>query len=307
MTTETAPAPVQQSNTAESSADGKQIPDKTENQKAAEQKTAEQKATAEAIRKLKLKVNGAERELAESDVIALAQKGLASDERFRAASAKEKRFAELVKAASSDPQMVNELLKTVLGKDPDDFYRDRVAEKVRKLTMDPKDLELHEAREKVRQYEEKEKKRQEEERVAQLKKAEDHYAQEYDKAISDGLTQTGLPISEDTIRMTAEIMLANLENGLELPMTTVMELVRDRYQTNFKKLFGGYDPEKLIEFIGDDLFRKMQSAHAKKIVDPVKREPVAAKPDGDEKPKKDPYETRDEFLDRIEKWKRGEK
>lgn len=253
------------------------------------------------IRRLKLKVNGAEREMSEQDVVALAQKGMASDERFRKASEKEKRIAAIAKAAESDPEAVDELLKTLLGKDPEEIYKSRLAEKLKKLAMDPKELELHEAREKLKKYEAAERKREEEAKNARLKAAEDHYAAEYDKQISNGLQESGLPINEDTIRMTAEIMLMNLETGTELPITTVMELVRDRYHANFKKLFDSYDPEKLIEFIGEEKFRKMQGADSKrrpKSENSVNQHVMPR--DGDD-PKTEEVNS-DGFRERIKKW-----
>lgn len=260
-----------------------------------------QEAIKQEIRRLKLKVNGSEREMAEHDVIALAQKAMGSDEKFRKASERDKRIAQIVKAAESDPEAYDEVIRTLFGKDPEEIYKQRLAEKLKRMSMDPKDLELHEAKEKLRKYEAAEKKREEEAKAAKMKAAEEHYTKEYDKQISEGLKSSGLPINEDTIRMTAEIMLANLEGGMELPISTVMELVRERYQTNFKKLFGDYDPDKLLEFLGKDLFRKMQDADAKRRPSPDSPGKQAMPRDEQDEPKAKEINS-DDFRERIRKW-----
>ncbi len=46
-------------------------------------------------------------------------------------------------------------------------------------------------------------------------------------------------------------MIANLEEGFDLPMEAVMELTRDRYLTSVKKFLGSADKEKLVELLGE--------------------------------------------------------
>lgn len=222
---------------------------------------AEKAAKAEAVRKLKLKVNGAERELSEQDVIALAQKGMASDEKFRKASEESKRVAQLLKRLNDDPDGV---LKALTGRDPEDIYKERLAEKIRRLSMDPKEAELDEARSKLREYEAREKQRQEEAEQAKLKSAEEYWAKKYNAELPIAIKAAGLPANAETIRIAAEIELANLEEGLELPTSTVMELVRERYRESFSGSLKTSSPDEIYEFLGEELFRKLQTVDSKK-------------------------------------------
>lgn len=220
----------------------------------------------EAIRKLKLKVNGADRELSESDVIALAQKGMASDEKFRKASEESKRVASLLKRLNEDPDGV---LKALTGRDPEEIYKERLAEKIRRLSMDPREAELDEARTRLKEYEAKEKERQAETERAKQKAGEEYWAKKYNDELSAAIREAGLPANAETIRIAAEIELANVEEGLEIPMSAVMELARERYRESFTGSLKSSTPDEIYEFLGEELFRKLQGVDSKKRKSPI--------------------------------------
>jgi hypothetical protein len=249
----------------------------------------------EAVRKFKLKINGGEREYDEKSVIALAQKGAASDEKFQKASEMQKTSAELAKLWETDPERA---MKELGKKDPIEFAKAILAREIKKMSLSPEQLELEDAREKLKVYENEKATKAEQARAESEKQATQFFIQQYDKEIPTELAKVGLPVNEDTVRYTAEVMLANLEKGWELPYELVMATVKEKYQGQLKNFFSKSDPSKLVELIGQDAVDKLLAAMPKKERAQVKQALQTGGPSQVEQK----TESKEEFRKRIEEW-----
>lgn len=256
--------------------------------------TTETKAE-EAVRKFKLKINGGEREYDEKSVIALAQKGAASDEKFQKASEMQKTSAELAKLWETDPERA---MKELGKKDPIEFAKAILAREIKKMSLSPEQLELEDAREKLKAYESEKATKAEQARAESEKQATQFFIKQYDTEIPTELQKVGLPVNEDTVRYTAEVMLANLEKGWELPYELVMATVKEKYQGQLKNFFTKADPQKLVELIGQDAVDKLLAAMPKKERAQVKQ----ALQDNSGPQAQQKTETKEEFRKRIEEW-----
>lgn len=67
----------------------------------------------------------------------------------------------------------------------------------------------------------------------------------------------GLPLTQDVIRHATDIMIANLEDGIDLPMEVIMELTKERYLESVKGFLGASDKDKLTELLGQDIVEKL--------------------------------------------------
>lgn len=253
----------------------------------------------EAERKYKLKVNGQEREVDEKTAMAWAQRGMAADEKFQQAAQKQKQIDRLVQLAKDDP---DQLLAELTGKDPTEIYKSKLKERLEKLSMDPRERELHEAKSKLEAYERAEAARKAEAEKLNLDRATQFYIQKYDKELPEAIKAAGLPLTEDVIKATAEIMMLNLEQGMDLPYELVMELVKDRYKRSFTGFLSASDMDALIDLFGEEKVDALFAAKAKRKA-PKAAQPAATKPAVSAADKKEkPYMTPDELKEYVANW-----
>lgn len=245
-------------------------------------------------RKFTIKVNGKEKVVDEKTALAYLQRELAADEKFRSASAEAKRIEAIIKGAKNDP---DKLIKELMGMDPLELYKKRIGDEIRKMSLTPEQRELEDAKMRLADYERREQERVENERKASEERAKSFYIKKYDSEIPEALKSAGLPVNEDTVRYTAEVMLANLEEGLDLPYEVVMDLVKDKYQRSIKGFLSASDKEKLLELLGDDVLSGLLEAKTKKGT--VKR--TMAVQDDSPEAEQPKYMNREEFAEYVRK------
>lgn len=283
-----APAAVAESAPAEKAAEPKQE---------AQQTAAEKKEEA---RKYKLKINGREAEFDEQAVIALAQKGQASDERFKQAAAERKRIESVINRFKDDPDAAIEAL---LGKPAEELYKERLAKKLEELAKTPEQLEAEKLRKELDAYKKKETAAQEAKRKEFEAQQEQQYHDYYNKAFPNAISKVGLPATAETLSSMAQILLDAEEHGVEMPIETAAQLVKQKYQTLTEKFIKNADPERLYELLGEDFIRKISGVASKKIPQSVTYNPVIAKKDGDDEKKPSGFISLSELHDRAIKFK----
>lgn len=257
-------------------------------------------ASAGQDRKFKLKINGSEVEVSENALVAAAQKGMAADEKFRKAAERSKYIENLAALAKSDP---DRLIQELTGQDPLEVYKAKLKSKLELLTMDPKERELYEAKQKIAEFEKERQARIEQEKKNELDRTTKFYIEKFDRELPEAIKQAGLPLTQDVIRMTAETMYANLEEGLDLPYELIMEDVKERY----RKSFGGFSKatpaEALIDLLGEDVIQaaaKALQAKGAKSQQKQGQSVVATDQKKDEKPNN--YMTKDELAEYVKNW-----
>lgn len=261
---------------------------------------AEQKKTEEVVRKYKLKINGQDREVDEKFLVTHAQKGLAADEKFQKTAVERKNMEKLIKLAKEDPDRV---IRELTGEEADEVYKRRLAAKLEKLSMTPEQRELAEYKEKLAAYEKKEAEKKAEETKAREEKAVQFWVQQYDKEIPEAIKAAGLPVDTDIIKSTTEVMLAALEDGIDMPMSVVMDIVKDKYKTSLKGFVKKSEKTALLDLLDDeDVEGLIKAREAKKSAKkPAQAVQTQSRPYADPK-----VVSQDEWNERIERWKKGE-
>lgn len=257
----------------------------------------------EASKKYQIKVNGVTREMTIEQLIAHASKGIGADEKFQKASALTKKTETLVKKLKEDPDTV---LRELLGRDPEELYKERLAKKLEELSLDPKEKELRDYKRKVEEYEAKEKERIAKEESERQSKAVEGWVKHYDKELPEAIRAAGLPLSQDVIKMTADIMIANLEEGLDLPMNAVMEIVKEKYVGSVKNFLTAVEKEKLVELLGEDVAEAVIKAHQTKKQKEAPKVKIAVSGESEPKTPKSYKDAQKELDERIKRWAAGE-
>ena len=272
-------------------------------QEAVEQ-TEEQKqeeVQKELIRQLKLKVDGKEEvmdlpfEVDEKQAEWLANKiqpTRAAQKRFQEIAAESKRVNTALQRVQTDPA---DALKT-LGVDPQKFAQQYMEQILKEQDMTEEEKRIAAAERRVAELEAE---KQQREAILKKEKEEAEYKahlKESSAKIAKALESSDLPKSAATQRKMAEYMMMNAQNGLDLPMSSIVELVKEDYLNDIKEMFGSASGEQLIKIFGEDIASKIRKTDLERL----KTAPTAvAKPEelnkSSEQVEEDDYISPEEF------------
>lgn len=218
-------------------------------------------AAAAEARKLRLKIEGKEVELPESEVIGLAQQGKAAGQRFQEAAALRKQAEELIAFAKANPR---EFFNRT-GMNAREWAEKYLIEELEAEQMSPEQKKARANEEKLKAYEAEKKQREEEGRKAEMARLQAEHAQNYDKLFTAALHESGLPKTAFTVKRMAELQLANIKNRYELSAPQLAKIVREDYANEQKSLLSALDGDQLIEFLGADAVKKLSKAQIAKL------------------------------------------
>lgn len=227
----------------------------------APEKTAEQKQAAAALKKLKYK--NREVEVDESKYHEYAQKGLASTETWQEAAKMKKEADEFRHRLKTDPRSV--LTDPDLGVDFKRIAEEYLWEQIQEERLTPEEKHARDMDRELKKYkeaEEKGKAAQQEQKAQQLR---EHYSNDYDKRISQALSNSGLPKTEGTVKRMIEYMLHDVNNGFQKDVGDYVEHVRQDYIRDIQELIGQTDGDTLLKFLGEDAMKKAREADLKRL------------------------------------------
>lgn len=217
---------------------------------------------ADAVRKFKLKVDGREEEIGESEMIMRAQKGTAAERRMEEAQkmrAQNEAFVKLLKTDFTklldDPNLGldEEQKRTML----EQYYKRKYIDP---SVLTPEQQKQRANEERLAAYEAKEKADLQQAHQSKLDQLEAHHRENYQKVIISALETGGLPKTDFTVRRMCDLMAKNLQMGLDLAPEHLAKLVREDYENETKTLYSATDGETLLKLLGDDIANKIRKA-----------------------------------------------
>lgn len=209
--------------------------------------------TAAEVRKLKLKLEGGEVELPESEVIALAQQGKVAQKRFQEAAATKKQAEELITYLKNNPKEAIQKL----GIDVRKFSEEYLMEVLQQEAMSPEQKRVAEMEAKLKKYETEKKQAEEAARQQEMRALEEKHLKSYNEMFVKALTESGLPRTPYTVKRMAELTLVANKKGLNLDASQIAKLVREDYQAEMQSLYGSADGSQLMALLGDDGVKKL--------------------------------------------------
>ena len=212
-------------------------------------------------RMLKVKFDGKEVEMPESEVLALASAGKVSTQRFQEEAAMRKQAEELLKFAKANPKQFFE--KT--GMNARQWAEEYLMQELQMEAMSPEQRKARENEEKLRKFESEEKQRAENAQKEQLRRMEEQHRQNYDQMFTQALHESGLPKTAYTVKRMAELQLINVKNKYELSSAQLAKLVREDYANEQKSLLGALEGDQLLDFLGADTVKKLSKAQIAKL------------------------------------------
>lgn len=270
---------------------------------AAPAETEAPKVETPAEKKYRLKVNGQEREFSEAEVLKRAQIAEAAQERFQKA-------AHLERLEQAIQQGDRRAIQKLLGDDRfHNFAVEYFNERLEEEEMSPKERELKSRERQLMEREERIRFEQEQRQAQAMQQLEDHYAQKFDQEFSTAMKQLKLPPTPKAVSRMAELMKQNLEMGLELPATSIAQLVKDELTTTVKSIMDGLDDDSLAALLGEQVEEKLRKRSMAKLKNPMGNNRASGQPVRADSPRKGEEPKRlskEEFKARLEAIKRGE-
>lgn len=229
-----------------------------------------QAQVAAEIRKYKVKIDGQEAEVDETELINNYQTRKASDKSFREGQAAKKQaeqFAGLLKSdflkvlespelGLTEDQIIDQLENYMYKK----YQMREMPEEQRKLVRDSEELQ------RLRKEQADQSKQADEEKAQKLQQ---HYAEQYSKQFVAALETSGLPKTERTIRAMVGHMTTALQNGLDVTPQEIAHLVREDYEQDHKSLYQAADPATLIKLLGEDKVKQIINANIASMKTPM--------------------------------------
>lgn len=215
----------------------------------------------EAIRMLKVKIEGKEVDMPEAEVLQLASAGKVSSQRFQEAAAMKKAAEEILSLSKKD--QVEFFKKN--GVNPREWAEKFLMDELKKEAESPEQRTNRENEEKLRKYESAEKDREQKQKQEYIDRLTNEKRQEYDTMFVKALEESKLPKTPFTIKRMAELQLINMKKGFELGASQLAKIVREDYVNEHKTLLSGYDGDQLIEFLGPEVVKKLSKAQIAKL------------------------------------------
>lgn len=214
----------------------------------------------QAARMLKLKVDGQDLELSESEVIALAQQGRSASKRFQEAAATKREAEQIVNYLKSNPK---EAFKK-LGIDVRKFSEDTLMELIQHDKMTPEQKEAHQAKLDLKKYRDQESAAKEKAKKDQDSALEQQHMKTFDETFTQALSEKGLPKTPFTIVRMAQLTIAANKKGLNMPASELAKIVREDYQRDQSALLEGLEGDDLLSFLGKEALKRISKAQLSK-------------------------------------------
>lgn len=260
-------------------------------------------ASQDGKRMFKVKVNGADVEVSEDELVSGYQTRKASDEKFREAAMSRKQAEEFIHLLKTNPKKV--LTDPNLGVDFRKLAEEYLVEQMQEEMMEPQERELRDAKRRLQEYEEVEKSKQKEAEEVRKSELRQKYAQDYQNQILGALQTSGLPKTEHTVKRMAYYMHESMKRGMSLGPVDVVDLVKQDYINDTKSLYGGLDADALMSILGDDIASKIRKHDVAKFKSGAAT-PKKSDSGSSSNTKKSEKLTKDEWREKLARIKNGQ-
>lgn len=232
----------------------------------AEPKNDVKDAAQEAMRKYKVKVDGAEIEVDENELKRGYTHQRAAAREMTDAKRLRKQSEEFV-AMLKDPEKFFELAEK-MGHDTRTLAEKKLARALEEELMDPKERELKAAKARLEEFERRENEAREKAKAEHLAQLEKKYASEYENQFLSALKDSGLPPTKPMIGEMAKYIGRAASLGFKMTANEAAMLVKEDIKIAQARLFKDADAQTLLGILGDDLANKIRAYDVSRLKSP---------------------------------------
>ena len=231
-------------------------------------------------RKYKVKVDGQEIDVDESELLTGYQTRKASDKRFQEASKLQKMVEEMVYGAKENPKSLLEKLGyndpaqllQKMGYDPKELAEAYLMQQLEESLLTPDQKRLRELETENLSFKQRQELEQQQKLEQQKQALQAQVAQELDTEIAQVLKQSGLKPTPRTIRLVAQSILdeldtnADAEEFVKPDIRKHLQKTLQRSRSELKELLENVEPQTLInEFLPPELAAELRKMELEKV------------------------------------------
>jgi hypothetical protein len=220
----------------------------------------------EAIRKYKVKINGAESEVDEKELIRGYSHQQAANKAMQEGLKSKKQAEEFISMLKDEGRLFEVLEK--IGHNPRSLAEKYLAAQIEEELMDPREKELKYTKAENEAFKKKEAdaiKRAEDEKIKEISSK---YAKEYTESFTTALEGEKLPAKKETIQEMAKYIKRATEIGFKMTAQEAAKLVKEDIITRQKSLVGDLDGDALINYFGEDVANKIRKWDTSRVKTP---------------------------------------
>lgn len=264
--------------------------------------------TAEAIRKLKLKLNGRELELPEADVIALAQMGGSARAKWEEA-ARLRKEAEAREAKLKNKATLREGLKELGYSDEQirELATEVISHHLNDEMLSPEERAFREREAQLKARERELEEFQAKQKEAQLQQMTQYWSQQYDKQITETLQKHKMPADAYMIKKMAAMMQDAIENKIPASWDDIVTVLKPEVFSHHQHMLSHYEADILTEAVSKEVLKKLRDQDLAKFKSPHKVAPAKIVKQSMSSARESSKKlAKDDWKARMERIKRGE-
>lgn len=217
-------------------------------------------------RLFKVKVDGQEREVSESDLIRDYQLREASQSRMTEAQKLRSQAEEALKLIKGDTK---EALRR-LGIDPYEFAQRIAAEQIEDEMLSPEQKEMRDTKAQLAKFQREKEQQEAAAKTQEIQMAQQKYINDLTPKLQQVAKDARLPTQGTagarTFMRFGEYMSKLYDQGYtDVQPSDVVDLVVGDYKTDVKELLGSGDDDLIASVLGDDLMKRISGAQLKRI------------------------------------------
>ena len=241
------------------SKDEKESASDDSNEEKKKSETDQNKSSDQKI-EVKLKVNGEDKTITDiNEVQKLAQLGLASNEKFQAATNIQNQTRELFETLRDDPAKIfsNPQFGDKFKEAAEKYIYDELSLESLKQT-NPAAYEAEMNKRELDQYKTREQTRAQQDEQRKINEQTNHYKAQFTKNLADIMEAAQLPDTKENRIMIGQEMNGYIKKGVPINPQEIAQKVSQGFQSNINQTLNNLDAKSLVEKLGPDAVEKIR-------------------------------------------------
>lgn len=223
-------------------------------------------AAKEAMRRHKVKVDGQELEVDESELIRGYGHQRAANKALQEGKALRKQSEEFINMMKDEGKLFDVMKK--LGHDPIKLAEQYLVAHLEDELMDPRDKELRDTKGKLKQIEDMEKMQREAVEQRRHEEMKSKHMKDYETQFVEALKVSQLPPTKPMVAEMAKYISRSAQIGFKMSPQEAAQLVKEDLQQAHMRLIGDSDGETLIRLLGEDVANKVRKWDTSRVKSP---------------------------------------
>lgn len=222
-------------------------------------------ASAQPDQLFEVVINGKQTQVTKEQLIRMAQKGEAADEKFNKASEMSRQASQILEYFKTNPTRALQ----ELGHNVREMAESYLADEIRKEMMSPEQKEAMEWKRKAEEYEKMLKAGEEKAKAERISLEKAKYVKKYDEELTAAIDKAGLIKEPAIVKNIARIMHEYLERGMEITADEAVQEYNDTTLAQASQLIKLVGAARATQMLGDDFMNAIRKEDLKKLKNPL--------------------------------------